>query len=159
MCEPTTMAMMALSAASSASAISNQNKAAVANAENSKQAANDQYASTAQAYIEQNRSLLQGNFDSILQGRAAEAMAYTSAIESGAQGASVKSTLRSINQKTKSSTVRAGQEMDSLRSQVGANFDNIRATTQGRINSVSTSRWTLGDTAGVLAPIVKAEME
>ena len=159
MCEPTTLAMAALSAASSASAISNQNKAAVSNAENAKQAANDQYASSTQGYIEQNRSLLQGSFDAILQGRANEAMAYTSAIENGAQGASVKSTLRSMRQNTNRTLTRTGQEMKSLGDQAALNLRGIQANTQGRINSVSTSRWTLGDTAGVLAPIVKAEME
>lgn len=159
MCEPTTLALAGLSAMSSASTISAQNSAAVQNAANAKQAMNDSYASTTEAFIEQNRSLLQGGFDAILEGRANEATAYASAIENGVQGASIKASLRAARQKTDRSQVRTSQEMKSLRTQTGANLKHIRTGAQNRINSVPTTRWTLGDTAGVLAPIVKAQME
>lgn len=156
MCEPTTIAMAGLSAVSSMSQISNQNQASATNAAHAQEAANDQYGSTTAGFIEQNRSLLQGSFDAILEGRAAESMAYTSAIENGVQGASVKSTLRSLRQKTNRGDVRTGQEMASLRQQTGASLKHIGSTAKGRINSVPSTGWTLGDTVGVLSPIVKA---
>lgn len=159
MCEPITLATAGLSAMSSVSQINAQNKAAAQNAANAKEAANDSYASTTAGFIEQNRSLLQGGFDAILEGRANESVAYASAIENGVQGASLKATLRAARQKTNRSQTRTAQEMQSLRTQTGANLKHIQTNTQGRINSVPTTSFGLGDVAGVLAPIVKAEME
>lgn len=159
MCEPTTLAMAGLSAMSSVSQINAQNKQAAQNAANAKQAANDSYASTTQGFIEQNRSLLQGGFDAILEGRANESVAYASAVENGVQGASVKAALRAARQKTNRNQVRTSQEMESLRTQTGANLKHIRSTTQGRINSVPTTSFGLGDVAGIIAPIVKQQME
>lgn len=159
MCEPTTIAMAALSAAGSASAISNQNKAAVANHQNAIQSQNDQYADQGRQYIEQSRSLIQGSFDSVLAGREAASDAFTSAIANGVQGASVKAMLRDTSQKASRSATRSQQEMESFKGQVGANFKNIRSGTQGRINSVATTSFGLGDAAKALDPIIRHEME
>ena len=159
MCEPTTIAMASLSAIQSASAISDQNKASAANRVNANDAMNDEIEQSGKQYIEQNRSLIQGGFDAVLQGRADEATSYTSAIENGVQGASVKALMRSQKQITDRNAGRTRQEMTSLSDQQGANFKHIAAKAQGRINSAPTTGWTIGDTASVLAPIVKAEME
>lgn len=161
MCEPIsagTIMMAGLSAVSSMDAIGKQNSAALANANNANQAANDQYASTNLKFIEENRSLIQGGFDSVLAGRAGESMAYTSAIENGVQGNSVKATLRSMSQKTQRGISRTTQESSSLRAQTGANLKNIQTTTQGRINQVPTTKFGLGDMASMLAPIAKSQL-
>lgn len=155
MCDPVTAAMSGLSVLSSAGEINAQNSAAVSNAANAKQAMNDEQASTTQGFLEQNRSLIQGGFDAILEGRAAESSAYASAIQNGVQGASVKASLRNIRQKTNRSTGRTAQEITSLKDQTGANLKHIRSKAQGRINSVPTTSFGLGDAAGALAPIVK----
>lgn len=159
MCEPTTMALMALQGASTVSAIQSQNSAAVANSQHAISAGNDETASTTEQYIEQSRSLIQGGFDAILEGRANEALAYTSAIENGVQGASVKAMLRDRKQKTGRSAGRTNQEIDSLTRQTGANYKHIASKTQGRINSVPTTSFGLGDLAKIAAPAVRAEME
>lgn len=159
MCEPTTIAMASLSAIQSGAAISSQNEASAANRANSLTSMNDEIEQSDLSYIEQNRSLLQGGFDAILEGRANESIAYTSAIENGVQGASVKALLRDGKQKTGRSAVRTQQEIQSLGNQQGANLNHINAKAKGRINSVSPTSWTIGDTAKVLSPIVRAEME
>ena len=159
MCEPTTIAMAGLSAMGSMSAINAQNEAAVKNAANAKAAMNDQYADQSRQYIEKNRSLIQGGFDSILAGREAESDAFTSAIANGVQGASIKAMLLDTRQQTARSDTRTRQEMESLEGQVNSNFKNIRSDTQGRINSVSTTRFGLGDAAKALTPIVRYGME
>jgi len=159
MCEPTTIAMAGLSAVGSMSEIGAQNDAAVANAANAKTAMNDQYADQSRQYVEQNRSLIQGGFDSILAGREAESDAFTSAIANGVQGASVKAMFLDTRQQTARSATRTRQEMESLEGQVNANFKNIRSGTQGRINSVPTTSFGLGDAAQALTPIIRYEME
>lgn len=150
---------MALEAISSVSDINEQNGAAKANARNAKIAMNDEIATTTEQYIEQNRSLLQGGFDEILAGRAAQSTAYTSAIENGVQGASVKAVFRANAQKASRSAGRTAQEMDSLARQTGASFKHITSTTQGRINSVPTTSFGIGDLAKIASPYVKSKME
>jgi len=159
MCDPLTLGMAALSGIQSASAIGDQNKAASDNRANALQAQNAEIEQSGKQFIEQNRSLIQGGFDAVLQGRADEATAYTSAIENGVQGASVKALLRSQKQITDRSKSRGAQEMSSLLDQQGTNLKHIGAKAQARINSVPTTRWTLGDTAGLLSPIIKSQME
>lgn len=159
MCDPVTAGLAALQGVSQVAGIQSQNKAAAQNYANSVQAANDEYASSTEQYIEQNRSLIQGGFDAVLSGRADEAVAYTSAVQNGVQGASVKAMLRDRKQKTGRSTVRASQEIKSLKRQSGANLKHIGTKTKARINSVPTTKWGLGDTASVLTPIVKSQME
>ena len=174
MCEPVTLATIGtmassamasgaasagLAAVSTVSAINSQNKAAVGNARNAKLAMNDEQASTTEQYIQQNRSLVQGGFDAILAGRAAESEAYTSAIQNGVQGASVKAVLRDRSQKTARGAGRTNQEMDSLSRQTGANLNHIRSKAQGRINSNPTTSFGFGDLAKIAAPMVNAQMD
>lgn len=174
MCEPVTLATIGtmassamasgvasagLAAVSTVSTINNQNKAAVGNARNAKLAMNDEQATTTEQYIQQNRSLLQGGFDAILAGRAAESEAYTSAIQNGVQGASVKAVLRDRSQKTSRGAGRTNQEMDSLSRQTGANLNHIRSKAQGRINSTPTTSIGFGDLARIAAPVVNAKMD
>lgn len=159
MCDPVTMGLSALQGIGAVAGINAQNEAAAANRENAVAAANDQYASTTEQYIEQNRSLIQGGFDAILEGRENEAIAYTSAIQNGVQGASVKAVIRDQKQKTGRSETRTSQEIKSLSTQVGANLKHIGTTAQGRINSVPTTSFGLGDVASVLTPIVRSQQE
>ena len=151
---PAVLAMSGLSIMSSAGAISAQNEQSVANAANAKQTMNDETVSTTRSFLEQNRSLIQSGFDAVLEGRADEAIAFTSAIENGAQGASVKAALRDHRQKTNRSVSRTRQEQDSLRDQTGANLKHIRSKAQGRIGSIPTTKFGLGDAASAAAPIV-----
>lgn len=167
MCEPVTLATIlssgaasaGLSAVSSVAGISAQNNAAASNATNAIASMNNEIATTTDQYIEQNRSLVQGGFDAILAGRAAEAEGYTSAISNGVQGASVKAMLRDSKQKTARGAGRTGQEMASLRQQAGASFKHIGSKTQGRINGVATTSFGFGDLAQIAAPMVNAQMD
>ena len=159
MCEPMTLAMAALQGASSMAGINAQNEAHVKNRANALQAQNIEIDDTGRQYVEQNRSLIQGGFDAILEGRSAEAEAFTSAIQNGVQGSSVRALMRDRKQKTNRNATRTAQSQDSLKTQVGANMRHISNKTQGRINSVSSTGFGIGDMAGVLAPIVRAEME
>lgn len=159
MCDPATLGLAAISGIQSMSSISSQNKASAANTANALEANNNETEQTTAQYIEQQRSLLQGGFDAILKGRANESTAYTSAIQSGVQGASIKALLRDQKQKTARSAVRTGQEMTSLQNRTGASYEHIAAKTQGRINSVAPTGFTIGDAAGILAPIVKSQMD
>jgi len=159
MCDAPTIAMAGLSAAKSMSAINDQNEAAAANRKNALIAQNNQIEEQGRQYIEQNRSLIQGGFDSVLAGRAAQADAYTAAIANGVQGNSVRAMLSNQRMASQRNTQRTNQEMSSLSDQTDANFRNIRAGTQGKINSVSTTSFGLGDAAQALTPIIRNEME
>ena len=159
MCDPITAAMAGLQAVSSMSAITAQNAAAAENAQNAQIAANGEYASTTAAYVEQNRSLIQGGFDAILEGRANESIAYTSAIQNGVQGSSVKAVLRDARQRKARNSGRTKMELDSLQTQVGASYAHIDATAKGRINSVPTTSFGFGDAASILSPILSSQTE
>jgi len=159
MCEPVTLAMAGLSGLQSVSSISSQNAAAVGNYSNAIQAANDQTAQEQLSYTEQSRGLVQGAFDAILAGREAESLSYTSALENGVQGNSIKNMLRSARQKTNRTRSRFRQEQESLRVQTGANLRHVGTKAQGRINQVPTTSFGLGDLASIATPIVRAEME
>lgn len=158
MCDPATMAVAALNGVQSMAAISEQNAAAAENRTQAIRAANDNYASETERYIEENRSLLQGSFDAILQGRAAESEAYTAAIQNGVQGTSVRALLRDRAAKTERSVVRSKQESVSLRGQVKSSLKAINQQAEGRISQVQPTRFGVGDLAGILAPIVKSEL-
>jgi len=159
MCDPVTLSLAALSVAGSVDAVNKQNKAHVANRENAMQAQNDQIDDQGRQFVENNRSLVQGGFDSILAGREAEADSYTSAIANGVSGASVKAMLMDTRQKASRNATRTKQEQGSLRTQTGANFKHIKSSTQGRINSVSSTKFGIGDAASALTPIVRSQME
>lgn len=154
MCDPT-LGMVALNGISTMAGISSQNKASAANAQNAKLAANYEYQTSTEQYIEQNRSLLQGGFDAILAGREAESQAYTSAIQNGVQGNSIKAILRDQRQKTGRSATRTAQEQESLTNRTINAYKGIEQKTIARIASVPSTSFGLGDAVGILAPIVK----
>ena len=159
MCDPMTAMAAGLQLVKANADIQSQNRASDANRANAVQAGNDAYKQESLSFVEQNRSLIQGGFDAVLAGRAAEAEAYTSAIESGVSGASIKAMLRDSRQRATRSANRAGQEIASLGQQAAVNLQHIRSTTLGRINQVPRTKFGIGDAAGVLAPIVQSQME
>lgn len=159
MCDPVTLGLAALEGVSSMAGINAQNSAAVANDANAKQAANDQIATTTNEFVEKSRSLVQGGFDAVLQGRQDASSAYTSALENGVQGASIKAMLRDKTQTAGRNAGRTQQELQSLKTQTDANLKHVVTKQQARSNSVSTSSFGLGDVAGILAPIVKSQTE
>ena len=164
MCDPT-LAMVGINAVGTMSGISAQNDAAdaqtryqYANARNAKLAANNQYEQQQRSYIEESRSIIQAGMDTVLQGRAAEAAAYTSAIQNGARGASVKALMRDKGMKASRNAQRTAQELRSLETATEGSLKNINDTTKGRIASVRGGEYTsfgLGDAVGILAPIAK----
>ena len=159
MCDPATLALSALSGVQSMAQVNAQNKAHAANRANALQAQNDSIDQQGQQYTEQNRSLIQGAFDAELAGRAAESAAYTSAIANGVQGASVRQMMRSKGQVASRNAQRAKQETASLRAQAGNNLRGLSTNTQSRINSVSRTKFGLGDAASMLTPIVRSQMD
>lgn len=158
MCDPLTLgiAQGGLSLIGASEAVNEQNRASAANRQASIQAMNDEQAQTMEDYIEQQRSLIQGSFDAILQGREEEATAYTSAVQNGVQGGSVKAMLRDARQRAGRSRSRSQQEMRSLETQTSRQQTNIRSRAGSRINSVPTTRLNFGDFASALAPIGRA---
>lgn len=162
MCEPitmTSMAMAGLQGIQSISAINDQNAAAAENSIAARVAANDEFEGTTSQYIEEQRSLVQGGFDAILEGRAAEAESYTSAIQNGVRGASVKAVLRDVRQKTERGASRTKQEMESLARGTTQQFRNITSRTKARIASVPTTKFGLGDVAQIVTPIIRGQMD
>jgi len=157
MCEPT-YAMAGLKAVSTVASINAQNEASMKNAMRARQAANNQYVQNAEKYIQDNRSILQAGFDRALEGREAESMAYASAIENGVQGKSVRAMLRDKNFQTTRNRMRTQQELESLESSAEARMINIHDRAEGRVASVPSTSFGLGDAAQILTPIVKKEM-
>lgn len=158
MCGPLALgiAQGGLSLIGSAAAVSEQNAASARNRQHAILAMNDENAQATNKYLEDNRSLIQGGFDSILAGRANEATAYTSALQNGVSGASVKAVLRDHRQLMGRNKGRTQQEVASLRQSTSDNFKNIRSRTQGRINQVPTTSLNVGDFASALSPIMRA---
>lgn len=159
MCDPATLTLAGLKTVATFAAIDAQNDRAGRNFASAAAAGNREIETTQQQFIEQNRSLIQGGFDQVLAGRAAEAEAYTSAIENGVQGASVRAMLRDRKLAAQRGETRTVQEIDSLSGRVDNQFKNIGVKTAGRINSVSTTRFGFGDAAGILAPIVRTQVD
>lgn len=158
MCEPT-LAMAGIQGVRSVAQINSQNSASRQNAANATAAANTSYDQEALSFSEQSRSLVQGAFDAILMGREAESLSYTSAIENGVQGNSVKNMMRTLKQKTGRTKSRFEQEQESLETQTGLNMEHIQTGAQGRINSVPTTSFGLGDILSIATPIVRGQME
>lgn len=159
MCEPMTLAVAGLNAVGTLAGISAQNSASASNQANALSAMNDAIGQEQQSFIEQNRSLIQGGFDAVLAGREAESTAYTSALQNGVKGNSVKAALRDARRATGKNRTRTQQEVDSLGDQTAVNLTSIRSTAQSRINSTPRTSFGLGDLTGILAPIVKSELE
>lgn len=160
MCDPLTLgiAQGGLSLIGAGAAVNEQNAASARNRQNAVMAMNEQQAQEQETYIEQQRSIIQGGFDAILQGREDEATAYASALQNGVSGGSVKAVLRDSRQRAARSASRTGQEMASLRTQTNRNQRGIYTQTRGRINSVATTSLNIGDFASALAPIGRAAM-
>lgn len=160
MCDPITLgvAQGGLSLIGASAAVSEQNAASARNRQNAVAAMNEQQAQEQENYVEQQRSLIQGGFDAILQGREDEATAYASALQNGVSGGSVKAVLRESRQRAARSQDRTQQEMSSLRTQTTRNQRGIQTQTQGRINSVARTSLNIGDFASALAPIGRAAM-
>lgn len=159
MCEPTLLlgaVSGGLSLMASQAQVDEQNAAAARNRQHSLLAANEEYAQVQDRYIEENRSLIQGGFDSILAGRADEATAYASALQNGVSGNSVKAVLRDHRQMTGRNKSRTSMEAASLRKNATNNFTNVRSRAQGRINQVPTTSLNMGDYASALSPILRA---
>lgn len=159
MCDPVTAAAAGLQGVQTVASIGSQNAYAEANARNAKQAGTDEAEQVTARFIEDSRSLVQGGFDAVLEGRANEATAYTSALENGVQGASVKAVLRDQRRTASRNVGRTKSEMTSLEDSVSANLKHIGTKTQNRINSTPKTSLGLGDVAGILAPIARSQME
>lgn len=154
MCDPT-LAMVGVNAVSTMAGINQQNAAAAANAQNAKLAANNEYTQNSRAYIDQSRSILQTGMDLVLQGREAESKAYTSAIQSGVQGASVRALMREKGFAATRNRQRNQQELAGLQSATETRNEQVRAKAKGRIASVPTTSFGLGDALSIVAPIPK----
>lgn len=154
MCDPT-LAMVGLNAAGTMARIGQQNAAAEANARQAISAGNTEMVSDHRRYIEDSRSLIQQGMDAVLQGRSAESTAYTSAIQSGVRGASVRAVMRDKRMTMGRNTRRTSLELDSLESAADARGREVRAKVKGRIAQVPGTRFGLGDAVSILAPIPK----
>ena len=154
MCDPT-LAMVGVNAVSTMSGINAQNKAAMQNAQNAKLAANNEYVQNTRSYLEENRAILQTGMDLILQGREAESMAYTSAIGAGVQGGSGRALMREASFATSRNKQRNRQEQAGLRASLKTSNEQARSTAEGRIASVPTTSFGIGDALGIIAPIPK----
>lgn len=131
--------------------VNEQNTASAKNSMASRTAATNENLSTTQRYVQDQRSLIQAGMDSILEGRAAEALAYTSAIENGVQGTSVNEVIMEKRALEGRNSNRSQQEMESLRTNVGIDFTNIDARRQNRENSVPRTKFSMAKIAGAAA--------
>ena len=154
MCEPTTLAATMAVAQfgtkiiSETTRVNEQNAASSRNTSAARAGAASSYQSTTAKYVENQRSLIQAGLDSVLEGRANEALAYTSAVENGVQGTSVAEVImekRSLEGRNKQ---RSSQEQSSLRTNVGIDFQNINAKREERENSVSRTKFSMARIAG-----------
>lgn len=159
MCNPLALGLAqgGLSLIGSAAEVNAQNEASDRNRQHSIRAMNEEQADSMARYVEDQRSLIQGSFDAILEGRAEEATAYASAVQNGVTGSSVKAVLRDSRQKTGRSTSRTKQEMSSLRTQTGNQQKHIRSKAQGRINQVPRTSLNMGHIASAISPIIRSQ--
>ena len=150
MCDPTLLAIgkVATTAMAEGERVREQNEANARNTAAARAASSDSQQSTVARYVEDQRSLIQAGLDSTLEGREAEALAYTSAIESGVQGTSVNEVIMEKRALEARNANRSKQEMDSLRTNVGIDFANIDAQRQSRENSVPRTKFSMAKIAG-----------
>ncbi len=153
MCDPTMMAVGKVGAAviGEQERVREQNEAHAKNSMAARTAATNENMSTTQRYVQDQRSLIQAGLDSVLEGRAAEALAYTSAIENGVQGTSVNEVIMEKRALEGRNQNRSQQEMDSLRTNVGIDFTNIDAKRQNRENSVPRTKFQMAKIVGAAA--------
>lgn len=154
MCDPT-LATVGINAIGTMSSINAQNEAALANAQNAKLAANNEYVQNTRQMLDQNRAILQTGMDLTLQGREAESRAYTSAIGSGVQGSSVRALLRDKRFASTRNRQRNQQEQTGLKNALKTRNEQARSRAEGRIASQPMTSFGIGDALGILAPIPK----
>ena len=149
MCDPTLLAVgkVATSVMAEGERVREQNTASARNTAAARSASSDSQQSTVARYVEDQRSLIQAGLDSTLEGREAEALAYTSAIENGVQGTSVNEVIMEKRALEARNANRSAQEMDSLRTNVGIDFANIDAQRQSRENSVPRTKFSMAKIA------------
>ena len=154
MCEPTTIAATLAVAKvgtdiiGESSRVNEQNAASSRNAAAARSAAADSYQSTTARYVEDQRGLIQAGMDSILEGRANEALSYTSAVENGVQGTSVAEVIMEKRALEGRNKQRNSQEQSSLRTNVGIDFQNINSDREARENSVSRTKFSMAKIVG-----------
>lgn len=160
MCDPTMMAIGKVGTAvmKESARVSEQNTASAKNSMASRIAASNENMSTTQRYIQDQRSLIQSGLDSVLEGRAAEALAFTSAIENGVQGTSVNEVIMEKRSLEGRNASRLDAEMDSLRTNVGIDYTNIDARRQNRENSVPRTSFQIAGIAGAAADAASSLM-
>jgi len=154
MCDPT-LATVGINAFSTMSSINSQNEASLANAQNAKLAANNEYVQNTRQMIDQNRAILQNGMDLILQGREAESLAYTSAAGAGVRGASIRALMADKRFTMTRNKQRNRQEQEGLMNALQTSNEQARAKAEGRIASQPMTSFGLGDALGILAPIPK----
>ncbi len=153
MCDPTMMAMGKVGAAviGEQERVREQNEAHAKNSMAARVGATNENMSTAQRYVQDQRSLIQAGLDSVLEGRSAEALAFTSAVENGVQGTSVNEVIMEKRALEGRNQNRSQQEMESLRTNVGIDFTNIDARRQNRENSVPRTKFQMAKIVGAAA--------
>lgn len=152
MCNPALMQIGKVGAAvmKESARVSEQNNASAKNSMASRMAATNENSSTTQKYIEDQRSLIQAGLDMVLEGRSAEALAYTSAVENGVQGTSVNEVIMEKRALEGRNASRSEAEMDSLRTNVGIDYTNIDARRQSRENSVPRTKFSMAGISGAV---------
>lgn len=158
MCDPTMMAIMKVGgqAVGTMAKINEQNAASNRNSAAARAAAVGEYQSINSRYVEDQRGLIQAGLDMTLEGRAAEAVAYTSSVENGVQGTSVAEMILDNRAKRGRNTNRNEQEMASLRENVGIDLSNIDTKRQQRENSVPRTSFGVGDALKIGSTAVDA---
>ena len=153
MCDPTMMAIGKVGAAviGEQERVKEQNEAHAKNSMAARTAATNENMSTAQRYVQDQRGLIQAGLDSVLEGRSAEALAFTSAVENGVQGTSVNEVIMEKRALEGRNQNRSQQEMESLRTNVGIDFTNIAARRQNRENSVPRTKFQMAKIVGAAA--------
>jgi hypothetical protein len=153
MCDPTMMAMgkVGVAAFAEGERVREQNEAHAKNSMAARTAATNENMSTTQRYVQDQRSLIQAGMDSVLEGRAAEALAYTSAVENGVQGTSVNEVIMEKRALEGRNSNRSQQEIESLRTNTGIDFSNIDTKRQNRENSVPRTKFSMAKIAGAAA--------
>ena len=153
MCDPTMMAVgkVGVAAMAEGERVREQNLASSKNSMAARTAATNENMSTTQRYVQDQRSLIQAGMDSVLEGRAAEALAYTSASENGVQGTSVNEVIMEKRALEGRNSNRSQQEMESLKTNTGIDFSNIDTKRQNRENSVPRTKFSMVKIAGAAA--------
>lgn len=143
------------SAAAEAQArIEEQNRQYEANkkaAESSYEAAVD---TTDLSFVQNQQKIRQQQLDFELLGKIQIAQLEAQAGASNLRGSSVRNTISDAKAKISKDTRRFEQERQNLADAYTQELENLAVTKENQINTVSQGRWTLGDSLGVMAPMV-----